>query len=95
MIREHADQTGLSRSAYLCAVGLNRPAGARADLEAVRKLVKLIGNVRRIPDPLKLWLAEKRGQRARPIDVESVMIEFTELQFQIRKKMSPIIFARK
>ncbi|WP_394571090.1 plasmid mobilization protein [Citrobacter amalonaticus] len=40
---ELADQTGLSRSAYLRAVGLNRPIGARADLEAVRELVLLCG----------------------------------------------------
>lgn len=94
-ITELADQTGLSRSAYLRAVGLNRPVGARADLEAVRELVKLNGDLGRVADLLKLWLAEKRGQGARPIDIESVMIEFRELQAQIREKMSAIVFARK
>ncbi|AVG04300.1 TPA: plasmid mobilization protein [Klebsiella pneumoniae] len=94
-ITELADQTGLSRSAYLRAVGLNRPVGARADLEAVRELVKLNGDLGRVAGLLKLWLAEKRGQGARPIDIESVMIEFWELQAQIREKMSAIVFARK
>ncbi|HBQ4099312.1 TPA: CopG family transcriptional regulator [Klebsiella pneumoniae] len=94
-ITELADQTGLSRSAYLRAVGLNRPVGARADLEAVRELVKLNGDLGRVAGLLKLWLAEKRGQGARPIDIESVMIEFRELQAQIREKMSAIVFARK
>ncbi|ENL4397552.1 CopG family transcriptional regulator [Klebsiella pneumoniae] len=94
-ITKLADQTGLSRSAYLRAVGLNRPVGARADLEAVRELVKLNGDLGRVAGLLKLWLAEKRGQGARPIDIESVMIEFWELQAQIREKMSAIVFARK
>jgi hypothetical protein len=94
-ITELADQTGLSRSAYLRAVGLNRPVGARADLEAVRELVKLNGDLGRVAGLLKLWLVEKRGQGARPIDIESVMIEFRELQAQIREKMSAIVFARK
>ncbi|ECC8752251.1 CopG family transcriptional regulator [Salmonella enterica subsp. diarizonae] len=94
-ITELADQTGLSRSAYLRAVGLNRPVGARADLEAVRELVKLNGDLGRVAGLLKLWLAEKRGQGAKPIDVERVMIEFRELQAQIREKMSAIVFARK
>ncbi|WP_426737572.1 plasmid mobilization protein, partial [Pseudomonas aeruginosa] len=85
----------LSRSAYLRAVGLNRPVGARADLEAVRELVKLNGDLGRVAGLLKLWLVEKRGQGARPIDIESVMIEFRELQAQIREKMSAIVFARK
>ncbi|HBO2998994.1 TPA: CopG family transcriptional regulator [Pluralibacter gergoviae] len=94
-ITELADQTGLSRSAYLRAVGLNRPVGARADLEAVRELVKLNGDLGRVAGLLKLWLAEKRGQGTRPIHIESVMIEFRELQAQIREKMSAIVFARK
>lgn len=94
-ITELADQTGLSRSAYLRAVGLNRPVGARADLEAVRELVKLNGDLGRVAGLLKLWLVEKRGQGARPIDIESVMIEFRQLQAQIREKMSAIVFARK
>ncbi|AXO17509.1 MULTISPECIES: plasmid mobilization protein [Enterobacterales] len=94
-ITELADQTGLSRSAYLRAVGLNRPVGARADLEAVRELVKLNGDLGRVAGLLKLWLAEKRGQGARPLDIDSVMIEFRELQAQIREKMSAIVFARK
>ncbi|MCO2978601.1 CopG family transcriptional regulator [Pseudomonas aeruginosa] len=94
-ITELADQTGLSRSAYLRAVGLNRPVGARADLEAVRELVRLNGDLGRVAGLLKLWLAEKRGQGAKPIDVERMMIDFRELQAGIREQMSAIVFTRK
>ena len=94
-ITELADHTGLARSAYLRAVGLNRPVGARADLEAVRELVKLNGDLGRVAGLLKLWLAEKRGQGAKPIDVERMMIDFRELQVGIREQMSAIVFTRK
>ncbi len=65
-ITELADQTGLSRSAYLRAVGLNRPVGARADLEAVRELVKLNGDLGRVAGLLKLWLAESAAKVQNP-----------------------------
>lgn len=90
-----ADQTGLSRSAYLRTVGLNRPIGAWADLEAVRELVKLNGDLGRVAGLLKLWLAEKHGQGAKTIDVLRMMIDFRELQAGIREQMSAIVFTRK
>ncbi|MZH99454.1 plasmid mobilization protein [Dickeya dianthicola] len=94
-LARRADSSGLSCAAFLRAVGLNQPIGSRADLEAVRELVKLNGDLGRVAGLLKLWLAEKRGQGAKPIDVERMMIEFRELQAGIREKMSAIVFARK
>ncbi|WP_244672278.1 MULTISPECIES: CopG family transcriptional regulator [Xanthomonas] len=92
---ERAAQAGMSQSAFLRAVGLNEPIRSVVDLQAVAGLAKVTGDLGRVAGLLKLWLAEKRGQGARPIDVESVMIEFRELQAQIREKMSAIVFARK
>lgn len=94
-ISELAEQAGLSRSAFLRAAGLNKRVGARADLEAVRELVKVNGDLGRIGGLLKLWLAEKRGQGASPIDVEQMMIGFRVLQGEIRKRMSAIVYGRK
>lgn len=94
-ISELAEQAGLSRSAFLRAAGLNKRVGARADLEAVRELVKVNGDLGRIAGLLKLWLAEKRGQGASSIDVERMMIEFRELQGGVREKMSAIVYGRK
>ncbi|MBN5323163.1 CopG family transcriptional regulator [Serratia marcescens] len=90
-----ADAAGLSCAAFLRAIGLNQPIGSRADLEAVRELVKLNGDLGRVAGLLKLWLAERRGEGARPVDVEQMMIEFRELQAGIREKMSAIVFSRK
>ncbi|HBO6819087.1 TPA: CopG family transcriptional regulator [Pseudomonas aeruginosa] len=94
-LTRRADSSGLSCAAFLRAVGLNQPIGSRADLEAVRELVKLNGDLGRVAGLLKLWLAEKRGQGAKPIDVERMMIDFRELQAGIREKMSAIVFTRK
>lgn len=95
IICELAEQAGLSRSAYLRAAGLNKRVGARADLEAVRELVKVNGDLGRIAGLLKLWLAEKRGQGASPLDVEQMMIGFRILQGEIREQISSIVFGRK
>ncbi|HHL3407133.1 TPA: CopG family transcriptional regulator [Klebsiella pneumoniae] len=94
-ITERAEQAGMSRSGYLRALGLNSPVRSVVDLQAVADLGKVNGDLGRVAGLLKLWLAEKRGQGAKPIDVERVMIEFRELQAQIREKMSAIVFARK
>lgn len=90
-----AAAAGMSNAAFLRAVGLNTPIQARADLEAVLELVKVNGDLGRVAGLLKLWLAEKRGQGARPVDVEEVMIEFRRLQTLIVGTMSAIVYTRK
>lgn len=95
IISDLAEQAGLSRSAFLRAAGMNKRVGARADLDAVRELVKVNGDLGRIAGLLKLWLAEKRGQGASSIDVERMMIEFRELQGGVRDKMGAIVYGRK
>lgn len=47
---ERADQAGLLNAAFLRAVGLNLPIGSRADLEAVRQLAKVDGDLGRIAE---------------------------------------------
>lgn len=94
-LTRNAAAAGMSNAAFLRAVGLNTPIQARADLEAVLELVKVNGDLGRVAGLLKLWLAEKRGQGARPVDVEKVMIEFRRLQTLIVGTMSAIVYARK
>lgn len=94
-ITAHAEQSGLSRSGYLRAVGLNYPIRSVVDLAAVADLAKVNGDLGRVAGLLKLWLAEKRGQGVKPIEVERMMIEFRELQAGIREKMSAIVYSRK
>ena len=91
-IQERADQTGLSLSAYLLAVGMNTPIRSVVDLTAVGDLAKVNGDLGRVAGLLKLWLAEKRGQGARPIDVDAMMVEFRELQGKVRLLMSKVVY---
>ena len=95
VISEKAKEAGMSRSGYLRALGLNTPIRSVVDLKAVADLAKVNGDLGRVAGLLKFWLAEKRGQGGDPIDVERTMIEFRELQGQIRETMSMIVYARK
>jgi hypothetical protein len=72
-LAERANETGLSRSAYLRNVGLNHPIRSVVDLKAVADLAKVNGDLGRVGGLLKFWLAEKRGQGARPIEVDAMM----------------------
>ncbi len=94
-LADRAAQAGLSLSAYMKVAGLNAPIRARSDLSAVADLVRVNGDLGRVAGLLKLWLAEKRGQSARSMDIEKVMIEFRALQASIREKMSAIVVSRK
>lgn len=90
---ERAAQAGMSQSAFLRSVGLNEPIRSVVDLQLVADLGKVNGDLGRITGLLKLWLAEKRGEGASAIDVESVMMEFRSLQVAIGVKMGAIVKA--
>ena len=82
-IADRAAQSGLSLSAYMLAAGLNHPIRSVYDLKAVADLGRINGDLGRVAGLLKLWLAEKRGQGARPIDVEKMMNEFRAMQTEL------------
>ena len=94
LITARAEQSGLSRSGYLRAVGLNYPIRSVVDLIAIADLVKVNGDLGREAGLLKLWLAEKRGQGAQAVDVDAMMVEFRQLQGDIRSIMSKIVYER-
>lgn len=86
-IAARADQSGMSKSGYLRAAGLNHPIRSVYDLTAVADLGRVNGDLGRVAGLLKLWLAEKRGLGARPIDVEQMMDEFRALQTELSRTM--------
>ncbi|MCD5982358.1 plasmid mobilization protein [Pseudomonas sp. CDFA 610] len=90
-ITARAKEAGLARSAYLRALGLNTPLKSVVHLGAVTDLVKVNGDLGRVAGLLKLWLAERRGEGANAVDVESVMMEFRRLQVAIGMKMGEIV----
>lgn len=94
-ITARAEQSGLSRSGYLRAVGLNYPIRSVVDLAAVADLAKVNGDLGRVAGLLKSWLVEKRGQGARALDVDAMMVEFRELQGEVRAIMSKVVYEGK
>ncbi|MBV4493758.1 CopG family transcriptional regulator [Pseudomonas sp. SWRI12] len=90
-ITERAIEAGMSRSSYLRALGMNSPIRSVVDLTAVADLAKVNGDLGRVAGLLKLWLAEKRGQGARPTDVEAMMDDFRKLQTEILAIMSRVV----
>lgn len=94
-ITDKAEEAGMSRSGYLRALGMNTPIRSVVDLAAVADLAKVSGDLGRVAGLLKLWLAEKRGEGANALDVESVMIEFRRLQAAIGMEMGAIVKAHR
>jgi len=92
-ITDKANEAGISRSGYLRALGMNTPIRSVVDLTAVVDLANVGGDLGRVAGMLKLWLAEKRGEGANAIDVQSVMIEFRKLQVARGMKMGAIVKA--
>jgi hypothetical protein len=89
-IAGRAAQSGMSLSAYLRTAGLNHPIRSVYDLKAVAELGKVNGDLGRVAGLLKLWLAEKRGQGARPLDVEAMMNAFRALQRELSNIMGRV-----
>ncbi|MFB3304530.1 CopG family transcriptional regulator [Pseudomonas sp. AMR01] len=90
-IEDKARQANMSLSAYLLAVGRNSPIRSVVDLLAVADLAKVNGDLGRVAGLLKLWLAEKRGQGASPMDVEAMMNDFRKLQSEVLSIMSRVV----
>lgn len=89
-IEKRAKSAGMSSSQFLKSVGLNLPIRSVVDLGAVAELAKVNGDLGRVAGLLKLWLAEKRGQGANPIEVEVMMDDFRSLQSQVLNLMGKI-----
>ena len=90
-----AKECGLSRSGLLRDVGLYYPIRSVVDLAAVTDLAKVNGDLGRVAGLLKLMLLEKRGQGERAIDVHALMVEFRELQGEVRAIMSKVVYEGK
>lgn len=82
-IEGRAEAAGLSASAYLRAIGLNEPVRSMADSKAVLDLLKINADLGRLGGLLKLWLSEKAGQGARPVDVRQTLRAIQDTQREL------------
>ncbi|MDC9654361.1 CopG family transcriptional regulator [Xanthomonas perforans] len=77
-----ADVASMSKSTYLREAGLQKTMRTVYDLEAIKDLAKVNGDMGRIAGLLKLWLAtpDKRGVGVGSKDVVQMMDDFRNLQ---------------
>lgn len=93
-IAGRAAKSGLTESAYLRGLGLNHPIRTILDAETALQLAKVNGDLGRVAGLLKLWLADKRGQGAHPLDVEKMMKDFRAMQTQMRDLIGKVLIDR-
>lgn len=86
-IERLAAVAGLSVSAYLRAAGLNHSIKSTYDLDAVRDLVGVAGDLGRLGGLMKLWLSERRGEGASVAAVNKCLNQAIELQEEIKRKL--------
>lgn len=85
LITDLAKSANLSLSAYLRAAGLNQQIHSVLDVQAVTELSKVNGELGRVAELLKVWLA--LGGKDAPGDIKLIMKEFRELQKQSHEIM--------
>lgn len=89
-LRRLAAVAGLSLSAYLRLAGMNHPIKSVYDLDAVRDLVAIAGDLGRLGGLMKLWLAERRGEGAPVAAVNKCLENALDLQSEIKRKLKKI-----
>ena len=75
----------LSRSEYLRNLGLGYEPKGQFDQEAIRELVKVHADQGRLGGLLKLWLSEKKGERASAKEVRSLLQQIESLQMELAR----------
>ncbi|WP_338578676.1 conjugal transfer protein TraJ (plasmid) [Brevundimonas olei] len=85
-IKAAAADARLSVSAYLRALGLGHQPKSVLDLEAVRSLLLVAGDLGRMGGLLKWWLTERPGEGARVEDVRAVLDEIEATQAAVREQ---------
>lgn len=85
---------GLSHSSFMRSVALNTVIRSVVDLDAADRLEKVNSDLGRVAGLLKLWLATKRGEGARPSEVDAMMREFRSLQKQLSAVIGTITYDR-
>ena len=89
-IEANAAATRLSLSDYLRSVGTGYEPPSAYDLEAVRELAKVNGDLGRLGGLLKLWLTDQPGIGAREGEVQQLLDTIRETAAQVREGMKRV-----
>jgi hypothetical protein len=89
-IEANAAATRLSLSDYLRSIGTGYEPPSAYDLEAVRELAKVNGDLGRLGGLLKLWLTDQPGVGAREGEVQQLLDTIRETAAQVREGMKRV-----
>jgi mobilization protein NikA len=89
-VEESAAATGRSLSSFLRDVALGFTPKSNLDLQAVEVLVRTNADLGRLGGLLKLWLTERPGQGASPMDVRRLLKEIEDTQVVLRSLIQRI-----
>ncbi|WP_285538309.1 conjugal transfer protein TraJ [Brucella sp. NBRC 12950] len=89
-IKERAELSGLTLSAFIRSVALNVPILSAVDLAAADRLERINADLGRVAGLLKLWLATKRGEGAAASDVDALMHDFRSLKMQMKHQIDSL-----
>lgn len=92
MITERANDAGMSRSAYLRALGMNTRVRSKADLGPIEKLAEINGDLGRIAGILKMLLGDN-GAIPRS-SFNDLIVEFKRLQYSTTQIMGRILYEK-
>jgi hypothetical protein len=86
-ILESAQIAGMSVSMYLRTVGMHGRPKNMLDLDAVREIIRVHGDLGRLGGLLKLWLSEQSEVGASSVEVRSVLHKIEPVMLDIRSKI--------
>jgi hypothetical protein len=86
-ITESARIAGMSVSMYLRTVGMHGRPKNMLDLDAVREIIRVHGDLGRLGGLLKLWLSEQSEVGASSVEVRAVLHKIEPVMLDIRSKI--------
>ncbi len=91
-IKFNADQAGLSTAAFLRKVGLGYEVEALVDIEQVKELSRINGDLGRLGGLLKLWLSDDvRTRNFSPAIIKTLLAKIESTQNELRGVMDQIL----
>lgn len=90
-IKKRAESANLSLSAFARSAALNKPVRSVLDIDAVKELARINGDMGKNAELLKLCLTENHGFFVNPLEVKKRIDRFRELQDMAHQLMGRML----
>ncbi|MGC0987114.1 conjugal transfer transcriptional regulator TraJ [Pantoea agglomerans] len=91
-IRDNANQAGLSTAAFLRKIGMGYEVESFVDVDQVRELSRVNGDLGRLGGLLKLWLTDDvRTRNFSPVVINKLLEKIESTQDELRTIMDTIL----